>query len=153
METVQAFGADDLQRSVLQLLSSIAARYSSASVSVIESEKPVRLRLSSTSPNTASLEIIPDPGQIDIAVGREGRIELLDPSSLDECTELIRSVADAVVEGRFEETLWTSFGRTVRSTSRIRGPGGTEQALARRWRLIGFVIPGKRVEVRYSPYE
>lgn len=143
--------ADELERRVLDLYAAIESRHASAVVSVTQGDKPRRLRLSSTSPSTAMIEIVPDPGQVDIAIGREGHVELLAPT-IEQATEVVRSIVDAVVEGRFHETVWTSFGSTIRAKSWIRGRAGEEEHVSTKWRPLGLVIRGKKADVAYSPY-
>lgn len=140
---------DELERRILDVFSGVRSRYKSAEISVFDS--PRRLRLSSTSPDTAAVEIIPDPGQVDIAIGREGRLELLNPRSIEESLRLVHSIADAVAEGRYEETRWTILGRTVRSSSFIRG-GQDAAPLSQHWGLLGPVPLGRKTDVRYAPY-
>lgn len=142
--------ANELEERLFALLSETKERFDSAWVSV--GDEPRRLRLSAETPGAASVEMIPDPGQIDVSVGREGRMELLNLPSIDAAIDAIRPLVEAVAEGRFEETVWTLWGRTLRAQSRFKAHEGEVQMVSRMSRPLGFLIPGRRVEINYSAY-
>jgi hypothetical protein len=151
MKPSNRIDATELEERIIAFLMEVKERFPPARVSLTD-EMPRRLRFFAEIPGAASIEILPDPGQIDVSVGREGRLELLNLSSVDAALELVRPVVEAVAEGRFEETIWTLWGRTVRAESRLRTPEGDEQVVSKTWRPLGLIIPGRKVEISYAPY-
>lgn len=134
--------ADDFEEVLLSLLEGVASRFSHAKVEVVSEKGPRRLKLSSSVPETSSITMIPDPGQIDLFMGEATRIELPESKkSVEEVLEEIRAYVEGVAEGRFEEMVWEAGGRTLRSRGVMRGLGGDRDVVGQGGWALGFLWP------------
>lgn len=146
-------GEGNLEELLLGLLEEVASRFECASVKVISDKGPRRLLLSCSSTQTASIAMIPDPGQVDVFVGKATRLEFLGGKrTMEDTIEDIRSLVEAVVDGRFEETVWEARGRILRSRGLIQTPGGEREVVGWGGWILGFFWPAKKRHIVYEPY-
>jgi len=141
---------------VTDLVREFAARFDRARVDGPTPHPPagIRLVLSCLAPGTARITLYPSDDDIDVHTGEHTWIELLkrkrdNPQRLQE----LRPILDAVVNGRFEETIWRVRGTIVRSRAVLCEPDGRAFFSARRFRRLTFLDPrAKRTYVKYEPY-
>jgi hypothetical protein len=145
--------ADEFEEHLLRVLGGVAARFNCAEVEIVAASGPRQLRLSCSLPETCPIAMIPDPDQVDLFLGQATRVELLGRGqSIEDVVEKIRPLVEAVADGRFEETVWEGFGKTLRSSGMVRGLHGERQVVGRGGWLLGMVWPGRKRHITYEPY-
>ena len=100
--------------------------------------------------------LYPSDDDIDVHLGETTWIELLKRGK-DRATrvEEVRRIVEAIVDGRFEETVWRVGGKLVRSKSVIFTPEGKAFLKPREWRGVASLLPdprAKRIQFKYEPY-
>jgi hypothetical protein len=98
--------------------------------------------------------LYPSEDDIDVHMGEHTWIELL-KGKRDNAERLqeLRPILDAVVNGRFEETIWRVRGTIVRSKAVLYGPDGRAFLTPLRFRGLTFLDPrARRTDVRHEPY-
>lgn len=148
-----AVTAIDVEEQLVDLLDDVASRFSCAKVKIISERGPRQVELSCSLPKTAKISVIPDPGQIDVFIGLDTRLEFLGNNlPIGDIIEKLRPIVEAVVGGRFVETVWEKRGRVLRSASGIRLKNDQVKSLASGGNLLGFFWRGGRRIITYKPY-
>ncbi len=66
--------------------------------------------------------------------------------------ERVKEVAEAVVDGRFEETLWTLGSFTLWSKGLFRLPGDRVLRTSYGHGILSPFWPGRKRDIRYRPF-
>src|SRR5437016_10389321 len=140
---------------VLDLVKAFAARFECASVNGPTAEPPAGMlvELSCSVPGTAGVRLYPSDDDIDVHMGEDSRAELLKRKrDRPERIEELRRILEALVEGRFEETIWRVHGRIVRSRASLHGPEGGVLRKPYDLFLSALHPRAKRTHIAYRPY-
>ena len=143
---------------IASLIREVAARFDRATMDGPTPQPPagMRLELSCSAPGTASVVMHPSDDDINVYLGETTWIELprrkLDrPQRVQE----VRRILDAVVNGRFEETIWRVGGAIVRSKAALYTLDQKAFLKPREWRGLANLIPdprATRTHIKYEPY-
>jgi hypothetical protein len=116
----------------------------------------MRLELWCSAPNTARVILYPSDDDIDVHMGEDTWIELLKRKrGKAERVQELRQILEAVVSGRYKETVWRVRGRTVKSKAVLWGSDGKSLLTPRQWHGLAAPVPdprAKRTHIRYEPY-
>jgi hypothetical protein len=110
------------------------------------------IRVVPATPSAAPIEIFVHANVIFVGIGRDSTIEVAyDSTSAQEAVAGVREIVEAVVKGRFRETIW------LRGEEVVRSQGQLELASGPRYTTHQASTPGSRTggsEVRldYDPY-
>jgi hypothetical protein len=141
---------------VTKLMRDIAARYPCASYSEHRDapKAPWLNELVCALPNTSRITIVPDHDPLDLYLGANTWIELFPGRHEPPAKVLndITAIIEAVVDGRFEETLWRIGRRVTRSAGFVREQDGSVRRISRGAEFPVFVSPARKSNVRYEPY-
>jgi hypothetical protein len=140
------------------LVRRIAAQFESALVEGPDPDPPagMRLSLSCSRPNTAKVILYPSNDDIDMHLGEDTWIELLKGRRhISKRLQEVERILDAVVGGRFEESVWRVGSKIVRSKGAFYTPEGKVFLRPREWHGLVDVVPDprqRRTRLKYRPY-
>ena len=143
---------------VADLVRDFASRFSCATVVGPVPNPPagVRLQLSCSAPRTARVILYPSDDDINVHMGEATWIELFKQGrNRAERVQEVRRILEAVVGGRYEETIWQVRGKTIRSKARLYTPEGDVFLKPREWRGLASILPdprASRTHIQYDPY-
>jgi hypothetical protein len=149
---------DAILRDVADLLREIASEFKHARVEGPVADPPagIQFELSCSNPGTARVVLYPSDDDIDMHLGEDTSIEL--PKRRRDRQERIAElgrILEAIVNGRFDETVWRVRDSVVRSKAALYGPDGKPILRPREWHGLANLLPdprARRTDIRYRPY-
>jgi hypothetical protein len=147
-----------MEREVADLVREFASRFEKAAMKG-PTPKPLagmRIELSCSAPGTASVVLYPSDDDINVHMGEDTWIELMPRKrSRTERVEEVREILEAVVNGRYEETIWNWRGKTSKSKAVLYGADGSALIKPREWHGLPSLVPdprAKKTHIKYEPY-
>jgi hypothetical protein len=146
----------DVSLAVTELFRRIASQHECARFELSPTGPNAALlpRLTCSVRGSAAIAALAGNDQIDLYIGADTWLEMLPRrGNVADLLDRARLVVEAVVAGRFEETLWEARGKVVASRALITLADGSRVKVSGR-RLSGSVFlprPTKR-RIRYEPY-
>jgi len=144
-------------REVTDLVSEFASRFDRASMDGPTPERGagMRLELSCSAPGTARAVFYPDDDEINVFLAQATWMELFKRKRQEgpERVREVRRILEAVVNGRFEETIWRVKGTTVRSKSVLYAADGEAFLKSSGWQRLTWLDPrAKGTRIKYEAY-
>jgi hypothetical protein len=147
-----------MEGEITDLVRDFASRFARARTDGPTPHPPagMRLELSCSAPGTARIVLYPSDDDVDVHMGEDTWIELLKRKrDRAERVREVRRILEAIVNGRYEETIWRVRGRIVRSKARLYTVDGEAFLKPREWRGLASIVPdprAKRTHIKYEPY-
>jgi hypothetical protein len=149
---------EEMVRAIVDLVSELASLFEGARVEgpTPEPFAGMRVELSCSAPGTARVVLYPSDDDVDVHMGEDTWIELLKGrKSMSARVAEVRKILEAVVNGRYEETLWRWRGKKIKSKAVLYNEHGKAFAKPRGWHGLPSLAPdprAKRTHIVYQPY-
>ena len=143
-------------RDVVALVQGFASRFDRATMDGPTPEPPagMRVEMSCAAPGTARVVMYPSDDEINVHIGQDTWIELMKGKrGRAERLQQLREILEAVVHGRYEETIWRFHGTIIKSRAVLSGPDGRALMKPRGWHGLGSLLADPRAERSQTSYE